>query len=94
MDFKVGDKIYKIINGNVDDTTMYQIIEISEREEGNYHDGFYTIYIAFILPIESDDSSQKMEQYIIKRNQWGSYKRDYAILVNTYIQQTSSINIS
>ena len=39
-DFKVGDKIHKKMGENVDETIIYEIAEIWEEEDGNWHDGY------------------------------------------------------
>ena len=38
--FKVGDKIYKKMGETFDKTIVYEIKEIWQEEEGNWHDGY------------------------------------------------------
>lgn len=45
MDFSKGDKIYKIINGIVDKSKIYEIESVKEENDGNWHDGYITTWI-------------------------------------------------
>jgi|Laugresbdmm110sn_1035088.scaffolds.fasta_scaffold71827_2 hypothetical protein len=45
-DFNVGDKIRKI--EDIQDETIYEIVNIIKETGGNWHDGFYTIWSAVI----------------------------------------------
>ena len=77
MDFKPGDKIYKLINGQPDKTVIYEIKEIIEEDGGNWHDGFSTTWSAIIRSNETE------EKIVIKHNQWGSYQKQYIIKVES-----------
>jgi hypothetical protein len=49
MNFQIGDKIYKIINGNVDVTTIYNIQEIIKDDSfGSWHDNYAIEYSALV----------------------------------------------
>ena len=75
MDFKVGDKIYKLKNGEPDKTIIYEIKQILEEQYGNWHDGFYTTWSAIII------SNEIEEKIIIKHNQWGSYHKENLVKI-------------
>ena len=77
MDFKKGDKIYKLKNGEPDKTVIYEIKEIIDEDCGNWYDGFYTIWFAVII------SNGTEERIIIKHNQWGSYDKQYIVKIES-----------
>ena len=77
MGFKIGDKIYKLKNGQPDKTVIYEIKEILEEDRGNWHDGFSTTWFAVIISNETE------EKIVIKHNQWGSYQKQYIIKVES-----------
>jgi hypothetical protein len=68
MDFKIRDKVYKIINNQIDKNTIYEIKEIIEENEGNWHDGYSTTWIAIL-----NNENGEEERHVIKHNVWGSY---------------------
>jgi len=70
MDFKVGDKIYKRKNGFVDKSKVYEIENITEESEGNWHDGYNTIWVASLVG--------ENELFIIKFAIWGEVTEIYA----------------
>jgi hypothetical protein len=85
MSFKVGDHIYKIINGTEDPSVKYRILQIHEEESGNWHDGYSTTWKAIIQvvrPNSIQETPEMTENYILKHNQWGSYHLIYASLDN------------
>jgi sortase (surface protein transpeptidase) len=49
MDLKIGDKIYKRKNGITDKYKVYEIENIIEESEANWHNGYNTIWIAYLL---------------------------------------------
>ena len=70
MEFKTGDKIYKRKNGIVDKSKVYEIESITEENEGNWHDGYNTIWIASLVG--------ENELFIIKFSIWGEITEIYA----------------
>ena len=56
MDFKVGDKVYKlkydVKESTPDKSILYKIKEISVEEGGNWHDGFSTTWYAVLIPVD------------------------------------------
>jgi hypothetical protein len=49
--FKIGDKLYKKKGETVDETIIYEITEIWEEEDGNWHDGYQKI---LYVPMEGE----------------------------------------
>jgi len=70
MDFNPGDKIYKRKNGVADKSKVYEIESIKEENEGNWHDGYNTIWVASLV---GED-----ELFIIKFAIWGEITEIYA----------------
>lgn len=70
MDLKAGDKIYKRKNGVADKSKVYEIESITEENEGNWHDGYNTIWIASLVG--------ENELFIIKFAIWGEITEIYA----------------
>jgi hypothetical protein len=70
MDLKAGDKIYKLKNGIADKSKVYEIDTIKIENEGNWHDGYNTIWVASLV---GED-----ELFIIKFSVWGEITETYA----------------
>jgi len=70
MDLNPGDKIYKRKNGIADKSKVYEIESITEENEGNWHDGYNTIWIASLVG--------ENELFIIKFAIWGEITEIYA----------------
>jgi len=70
MDLNPGDKIYKRKNGIVDKSKVYEIENITEESEGNWHDGYNTIWVASLVG--------ENELFIIKFAIWGEITEIYA----------------
>lgn len=69
--FKVGDKIRKIVGGVVEPEVF--IIEILEKTvEGNWHDGYYDVWYAHFQDCE--------KIHIIYFHQYGGEHCEYAVL--------------
>ena len=77
MDFKIGDKIYKLKNGEPDKTIVYEIKEILKEQGGNWHDGYDTTWSAMI------ESNQIQEKIVIKYIQCGSYTREFIVKIES-----------
>jgi|LauGreDrversion2_2_1035103.scaffolds.fasta_scaffold18765_1 hypothetical protein len=74
MDFKVGDKIYKLLNnGELDKTKIFEIKSITQNEDGNWHDGYSTFWVATLV------GEDKL--FIITYKSWGSNTSNYAVKV-------------
>jgi hypothetical protein len=63
MDFNPGDKIFKRKNCIIDKSKVYEIESITEENEGNWHDGYNTIWVASLVG--------ETELFIIKFAIWG-----------------------
>ena len=70
MEFNPGDKIYKRKNGVADKSKVYEIESITEENEGNWHDGYNTIWVASLVG--------ETELFIIKFAIWGEITEFYA----------------
>ena len=70
MEFKVGDKIYKIKSGVVDKSNVYEIENIKIENDGNWHDGYVTNWIASFIG--------EKELFIIMFKCWGEKTEIYA----------------
>jgi hypothetical protein len=70
MDFKAGDKIYKIKNGILDKSKVYEIENIKIEKGGNWHDGYFTNWIASLMG--------ERELFIIVFIVWGEKTEIYA----------------
>lgn len=70
MDLKAGDKIYKRKNGIADKSKVYEIESITEESQGNWHDGYNTIWIASLVG--------ETELFIVKFAIWGEITEIYA----------------
>lgn len=79
MDLKPGDKIYKIFKGITDKSKVFEIESISEEQEGDWHDGYVTSWIASLVGEEM--------LYIIAFKSWGSCAEIYAEKVETDSKQ-------
>ena len=74
MDFKVGDKIYKLLNkGEPDKTQIFEIESITREDDGNWHDGYSTNWIVSLV------GEDKL--FIITYKAWGSHMANYAVKV-------------
>lgn len=70
MDLKAGDKIYKRKNGVADKSKVYEIESITEESQGNWHDGYNSIWIASLVG--------ETELFIVKFTIWGEITEIYA----------------
>jgi|UniRef100_A0A6C0HQC6 hypothetical protein len=70
MDFLRGDKIHKIINGNVDKSIIYEIESVREENDGNWHDGYITTWTASLLG--------EKQKFLLGLKIWGSMPEFYA----------------
>jgi len=70
MDLKAGDKIYKRKNGIADKSKVYEIERITEESQGNWHDGYNSIWIASLVG--------ETELFIVKFTIWGEITEIYA----------------
>jgi len=70
MDLKAGDKIYKRKNGIADKSKVYEIESITEESQGNWHDGYNSIWIASLVG--------ETELFIVKFAIWGEITEIYA----------------
>jgi hypothetical protein len=70
MDLKAGDKIYKRKNGIADKSKVYEIESIREESQGNWHDGYNSIWIASLVG--------ETELFIVKFAIWGEITEIYA----------------
>jgi hypothetical protein len=70
MDLKPGDKIYKITNGAVDKSTVFEIENVTEQHDGNWHDGYITSWVASLV------GEEKLFMTAFKA--WGSVPEIYA----------------
>jgi hypothetical protein len=70
MDFSRGDKIYKIINGDVDKSKIYEIDTIKIENGGSWSDGYFTNWVAFLV---GED-----EPLVIRFTVWGEKSEIYA----------------
>ena len=74
MDFKVGDKIYKLLNnGEIYKTKIFEIENITQEEDGNWRDGFSTCWVATLV------GEDKL--LIITHKSCGSNTSNYAVKV-------------
>jgi hypothetical protein len=63
-DFKVGDKIHKIVNNIILIEKIYIILSIREKKGGNWHDGYTTEYIALMKEINENKEINKEHNLI------------------------------
>ena len=70
MDLKAGDKIYKRKNGIADKSKVYEIESITEESQGNWHNGYNSIWIASLVG--------ETELFIVKFAIWGEITEIYA----------------
>lgn len=70
MDFSRGDKIYKIINGIVDKSKIYEIESVKEENDGNWHDGYITTWIVTLFG--------EKQKFLLGLKIWGSVPEFYA----------------
>jgi hypothetical protein len=70
MDFNPGDKIYKIKNGIVDKSKVYEIESIKIKNAGSWTYGYFTNWVASLV---GED-----EPLIIRFTIWGEKSEIYA----------------
>jgi hypothetical protein len=62
QDFKVGDKIHKIVNNIILIEKKYIILSIREKKGGNWHDGYSIEYIATINEIKEINKINEIKE--------------------------------